>query len=164
MPSLQMVCLSLCQMLNQSTKTEHILRKTIEGYLGSAPSLTFNTIKTKIIMNAFHSSRYLQSKWMLDFSHAPIVQVQYTSKWCNPLYWKVTNVQKWLKPILAFVFHNDWLLNHCWLSIKSMAPNFAVVVSVLLQICCQICSGMSKLCIFVQEAMPLLGSMADKWD
>ena len=39
-----------------------ILRKTIEGYLDSVASLTFNTIKTKLIMHAFHSSRYLQSK------------------------------------------------------------------------------------------------------
>ena len=38
-----------------------ILRKTNEGYLDSVPSLTFNTIKTKPIMHAFHSSRYLQS-------------------------------------------------------------------------------------------------------
>ena len=41
---------------------DNILRKTIEGYLDSIPSLTFNTIKTKLIMHAFHSSRYLQSK------------------------------------------------------------------------------------------------------
>ena len=33
-----------------------ILRKTIEGYLDSVQSLTFNTIKTKPIMHAFHSS------------------------------------------------------------------------------------------------------------
>ena len=39
-----------------------ILRKTIEGYFDSVPSLTFNTIKTKLIMHAFHSSRYLQVK------------------------------------------------------------------------------------------------------
>ena len=47
-----------------------LLRKTIEGYLDSVPSLTFNTIKTLLIMHAFHSSRHLQSKWMLYFSHA----------------------------------------------------------------------------------------------
>ena len=42
---------------------KYILSQTIEGYLDSVPSLTFNTIKTKlIIMHAFHSSRYLQSK------------------------------------------------------------------------------------------------------
>ena len=40
----------------------YILRKTIEGYLDSVPSLTFNTIKTKLIMHAYHTSRYLQSK------------------------------------------------------------------------------------------------------
>ena len=39
-----------------------ILRKTIEGYLDPILSLTFNAIKTKITMHAFHSSRYLQSK------------------------------------------------------------------------------------------------------
>ena len=57
----------------------NILRKTIEGYLDSVPSLTFNTIKNKIIMHAFHSSIYLQSKWMLHFSHATMVLVQYKS-------------------------------------------------------------------------------------
>ena len=41
--------------------SKYIPRKTIEGYLGSGSSLTFNTIKTKLIMHAFHSSRYLQS-------------------------------------------------------------------------------------------------------
>ena len=49
------------------------LRKTIEGYLDSAPSLSFNTIKTLLIMYAFHSSRLLQSKWMFYFSHASMV-------------------------------------------------------------------------------------------
>ena len=34
-----------------------ILRKTIEGYLDSVRSLTFNTIKTKLIMHAVHSPR-----------------------------------------------------------------------------------------------------------
>ena len=47
-----------------------ILRKTIEGYLDSATSLSFNTIKTLLIMYAFHSSRLLQSKLMFYFSHA----------------------------------------------------------------------------------------------
>ena len=55
----------------------HILRKTIEGYLDSVPSLIFNTIKTLLIMHAFHSPRHLQSKWMLYFSHVSMVQVQY---------------------------------------------------------------------------------------
>ena len=40
----------------------YILRKIIEGYLDSVPPLTFNTIKTRPIMHALHSSRYLQSK------------------------------------------------------------------------------------------------------
>ena len=44
-----------------------------------------------------------------------------------------------------------------------MAPNFEVVVSVLLQICGQICRGMPYHCIFVEEVVPLLGTMTDKW-
>ena len=47
--------------------------KTIKGYLDSVPSLTSNTIKTLLIMHAFHSSRHLQSKWLLYFSHASMV-------------------------------------------------------------------------------------------
>ena len=41
-------------------ETSSIHRKTIEGYLDSVPSLTFNTIKAKPIMYTFHSSIYLQ--------------------------------------------------------------------------------------------------------
>ena len=51
----------------------NILRKTIEGYLDSVPSLSLNTIKTLLIMYAFHSSRLLQSKLMIYFSHASMV-------------------------------------------------------------------------------------------
>ena len=51
----------------------YILRKTIEGYLDSDPSLSFNTIKTLLIMYAFHSSRLLQSKLMFYFSHASML-------------------------------------------------------------------------------------------
>ena len=72
----------------------YILRKTIEGYLDLFPSLTF-----KQIMHAFHSSWYLQPKWMFDLSHASMIKVQYMSKWYNPLYWKVKKNQKWFKPI-----------------------------------------------------------------
>ena len=54
------------------------------------------------------------------------------------------------------VFHNGWLQNHCWLLVKSMATNFAVVVSVLLPICCHIGWGMPYLCIFVEEVVTLL--------
>ena len=50
-----------------------VLRKTIEGYLDLVPSVTYNTIKALLIMHAFHSSRHLQSKWMLYFSHASMV-------------------------------------------------------------------------------------------
>ena len=88
-----------CWVLISTMDLDNILRKTIEGYLDSVPSLTFNTIKTKLIMHAFHSSRYLQSKWMFVLSHASMINVQYMSKWCNPLYCKVTSIQKWLKPI-----------------------------------------------------------------
>ena len=43
-----------------------------------------------------------------------------------------------------------------------MAPNFEAVVSVLLQICGQICRVMPYPCIFVEEVVPLLGEMTDK--
>ena len=42
-----------------------------------------------------------------------------------------------------------------------MAPNFEVVVSVLLQIFSQIGQGMPYLCIFVEEVVPLLEVMTD---
>ena len=143
------------------TKKSYILRKTIEGYLDSFPSLTFNTINTKLIMHAFHSSSYLQPKWTFDLSHASMIKVQY--KWYNPIYWKVTNIQKWFKPILSLAFHNDWLQNHRWLSVKSMTSNFVVVSSVLLPICCHIGWSMPYLCIFVEECFTLFGASTDKW-
>ena len=43
-----------------------------------------------------------------------------------------------------------------------MAANFEAVVSVLLQICGQVCRGMPYPCILVEEVVPLLGEMADK--
>ena len=61
------------QIKNQLKPLGNILRKTIEGYLDSVPPLTSNTIKTSLIMHAFHSSRHLQSKWMLYSSHASMV-------------------------------------------------------------------------------------------
>ena len=66
-------------------------------------------------------------------------------------------------PFSSFVFHNDWLQNHCWLSLKRMTPTFVAVVSVLLPICGQICQGMSYLCIFVEEVVPFFGTMTEKW-
>ena len=45
---------------------------------------------------------------------------------------------KMIEPILSFVFRNDWLKIQRWLSVKSMKPNFEVVVSVLLPLCCYI--------------------------
>ena len=43
-----------------------------------------------------------------------------------------------------------------------MAPNFEAVVSVLLQICGQICRGMPYPGIFDEEVVPLLGAMTYK--
>ena len=60
------------------------------------------------------------------------------------------------------VFHKDWLQNHCWLSLKSMSPNFVAFVSVLLPICGHICQGMQYLCIFVEKVVQFLGTMAEK--
>ena len=140
-----------------------ILRKTIEGYLDSVPSLTFNTIKTKPIMHAFHSYRYLQSNLVFNLSYASIIKVQYRSKWCNPLYWKVTNIQNDSNPFFSFVFHNYWLQNHCWLSVKRMTPYFVVVVSILLKISGHIGWGMPYQCIFVEEVVTLLGAITYKW-
>ena len=45
---------------------------------------------------------------------------------------------------------------------EKMAPNFEAVVSVLLHICGQLCRSMHYPCIFVEEAVPLLGAMPDK--
>ena len=73
---------------------QHIFRKTIEGYLDSATSLTVNTIK-KLILHAFYSSSYLQSKWVtlhgLNTVHIQMVQ---------PSILKIhTEISKWLKTI-----------------------------------------------------------------
>ena len=43
-----------------------------------------------------------------------------------------------------------------------MALTFEAVVSVLLQICGQICRGMPFPCIFVEEVVRLLGEMTDE--
>ena len=43
-----------------------------------------------------------------------------------------------------------------------MAPNIVAVISVLLSICGHICRGMPYLCIFVEEVVPLLGTMTEK--
>ena len=70
-------------------------------------------------------------------------------------------------PFLSFVFHNNWLQNHCWLSLKSIATNFVVVVSVYSQFAvklvrvCHICAFL--LCIFDEEVVPLSGAITDKW-
>ena len=45
---------------------------------------------------------------------------------------------------------------------SKIAPNFEADVSVLLQICGQICQGMPYPCIFVEEVVPLLGEMTDE--
>ena len=64
---------------------------------------------------------------------------------------------------LKFVFHNDWLQNHRWFSLQKKTPNFEADSSVLLQICSQIYRGMPYSCIFVEEVVPLLGAMTDKF-
>ena len=66
-------------------------------------------------------------------------------------------------PFLSFVFHKNRLQNHCLLSLKRIATNFVVVVSVLHPICCHIGLGMPYLCIFVEEVVPLSGAITDKW-
>ena len=88
------------------------------------------------------------------YSTNPNVSTLYT--------WKVNNVQIDWNPFLSFVFHNDRLQNHRWFSLPKMAPNFEVVVSVLLQICGRICKGMPYPCNFAEEVVPLLGTMTDK--
>ena len=44
-----------------------------------------------------------------------------------------------------------------------MTPNFVAVISVLLPICGHNCQGMPYLCIFVEEVVPLLRTMTEKW-
>ena len=46
---------------------------------------------------------------------------------------------------------------------SKMAPNFETVVSVLLQMCGQICRGMPYPCIFVEGVVPLLGKRLINW-
>ena len=58
-----------------------ILRKTIEGYIHSILFLKFSTIKSKLNIRAFHSSRYLQSNLIFKFSHASVVKIQCSSKY-----------------------------------------------------------------------------------
>ena len=60
-------------------------------------------------------------------------------------------------------FYRLYSINHCWLSLKCIATNFVVVVSVLQPICCHIGSGMPYLCIFVEEVVPFSGAITDKW-
>ena len=45
-----------------------------------------------------------------------------------------------------------------------MTPNFVAVVSVLLPICGHICQSMQYMCIFVEEVVQFLGTMAEKVD
>ena len=44
-----------------------------------------------------------------------------------------------------------------------MTPNFEAVFIFLQQICSQIYPGMPYLCIFVEDVVPLLGAMTDKF-
>ena len=50
--------------------SSYIYSEKQEGVLDSIPSLTFNTIKTKLNILAFNSSRYLHPKLMLMFKFA----------------------------------------------------------------------------------------------
>ena len=65
-------------------------------------------------------------------------------------------------PFLSFVFHNNWLQNHCWLSLKIIVTDFVVVVGVSQSSCYHIGSGMPYLCIFVGEIVTLSGAITDK--
>ena len=49
-------------------------------------------------------------------------------------------------------------------SLKSMAHDFVVAVSIILPLCCHIGWGMPYMCIFGEKVVPLLGPMADKWE
>ena len=100
---------------------------------------------------------------MLYFSHATMVKVQYNPNGATLYTEKSHTFKNDCNPFLSFVFHNDWLQNHCWLSLKSMTPNFVAVVSVLLPICGQICQGMPIMCIFVEEVVQSLRTMTEKW-
>ena len=42
-----------------------------------------------------------------------------------------------------------------------MAPTFDAVVSVLLQICSQLCRGVPYPCIFIEGDVPLSGTLTD---
>ena len=44
-----------------------------------------------------------------------------------------------------------------------MTPNCVAVVSVLQSICCKICQSIPYLCTFVEEVVPLLGTVTEKW-
>ena len=63
--------------------------------------------------------------------------------------------------LLSFVFHSDW--SQIIAAVKSMTPNFAVVVNVLLPICCHIGTGMPYLLIFGERIVAISGAITDKW-
>ena len=87
-----------------------------------------------------------------SLSQASMVKAQCNSEWFNPLLLKVHKHSKMIKPpFLLFVFHNDWLQNHCWLSFKSKKPDFEVILA------------RPYLRIFVEDIVTLLGAMTDKW-
>ena len=140
----------------------NMLGKTIEGYLDSVPSLTFNTIKTKLIMHAFRSSRYLQLKWMFDLSHASMkstMQVQMV----QPSIQKVTNIQNMIETqyYCLYSLMTGWK-NYCWLSVKTMARNFVIAASFLLLICCHIGWGMPYL-HFCWGSYHVIRCITDNW-
>ena len=73
-----------------------------------------------------------------------------------PLYWKVRNIQKWIKPFYRLYF----IMNCSKIIAGSQSKVHVVVVNVLLPISCHIGLGMPKLQIFV---VAWLCVMTDEW-
>ena len=55
-----------------------------------------------------------------------MIEIQYMSKWCNPLYKKVTNSKKWLKPIFIVLVREPAILLIKWLRPKGLKVWFYV--------------------------------------
>ena len=125
----------------------NILRRTIERYLGSAPSLTFNTIKTKIIMHAFHSSRYLQSKWMLDFSHVQpsILKSHKRSKMIKNHFYRLYSIMNGSK-IIAGSPSKEWLL-----ILQLLSVFYCKFVVKLARVCHNCAFLLKKLCHYLGQ-------------
>ena len=89
-----------------------------------------------IKMDALFQSRYnCLSKVQIQMAQPSILKSHKRSKMIETHFYRLYSIMTGSK-------------NHCWLSLKSMAPNFVAVVSVLLPFCGQICQGMPYVCIF----------------